>query len=416
MPCLRLALLVVAALLSAAAPAAADVVDDNVSIVSRQSGDAVLFARAADGALHMRQGIDGTWVSLGVPITSGPSATVRPDGSIEVYARGPDSRLGHVTVRGSSASPWKALPELGTVSSGPAAGVRRGTDELDLSARGDDGNLYVCSRSGNGPFAMPCTRFGAIVGAPATASRRPDFLDVYVRGTDDNLYAYYRENRSTAWQGPLSIDQRITAAPGLFTFPSNSSLSIFVRNAGRGFSQRFFADPGGGFDTWREIDPRPIDSAVAGVDAQTATYAVARSGSDVLVKTFQGAWGPWRSIGPVAPPPAPQPPAPAPAPVGGGQVSFEAGLSCTPRGGKVRVSIDVRKRGDRRKPRVTRVVFFYKRGKRARVVRSDRKAPYARELPVALRPGTYRVYARIEYKRGRKKGRKTVSRRFAVCA
>lgn len=64
-----------------------------------------------------------------------------------------------------------------------------------------------------------------------------------------------------------------------------------------------------------------------------------------------------------------------------------------------------------------RVVFHYRKGK-GRVARTDRRAPYVRQLPVELDPGTYRVYATIYYKRPgkRKLGIKRVSRRFAVCA
>jgi len=289
MPRLSVALLAAIALLGSTAYAQADVVDDNVSIVSRQAGDAVLFARAADGDLHMRQGIDGTWVSLGVPVSSGPSATVRPDGSIEVYARGPDSRLGFVKIRGTAASGWNALPELGTVSSGPAAGGRRGSDELNLFARGDDGVLTGCRRRGNQPFAMPCTRFGAIVGAPATASRRDTFLHLAARGTDDNLYTYQQDG-DAAWRGPEDFKQPITAAPAMITDPNDTTLLFFVRNGNRGFSTRFYSEASG-LGEWRQVDPRPLDSAVSGVDAGNALYAVARSGDDVLVKPFEGAWG-----------------------------------------------------------------------------------------------------------------------------
>lgn len=119
------------------------------------------------------------------------------------------------------------------------------------------------------------------------------------------------------------------------------------------------------------------------------------------------------------PTPRPPAPAPAPSPVGGGEVEFETGLSCTPRGQRMKVSIVVRKRKGQTKPRVTRVVFYYRKGtgkRRRAVARTDRKAPYRRTLPVDLEPGTHRVYARIHYKRGRKAGKKTISRRFSVCA
>jgi hypothetical protein len=66
-------------------------------------------------------------------------------------------------------------------------------------------------------------------------------------------------------------------------------------------------------------------------------------------------------------------------------------------------------------------VFFYRRivgGKRRVVARTDRHAPYRRSLPIRVKPGKHRVYARVFYKRpgGTRVRHKTVSRRFIVCA
>jgi hypothetical protein len=65
------------------------------------------------------------------------------------------------------------------------------------------------------------------------------------------------------------------------------------------------------------------------------------------------------------------------------------------------------------------VVFFYRKAHSKQVVaRSDRHAPYGRTLPIHLAPGRHLVHARVYYKRpGHSKlARKTVSRRFTVCA
>ncbi len=125
-----------------------------------------------------------------------------------------------------------------------------------------------------------------------------------------------------------------------------------------------------------------------------------------------------------APTPAPAPPPAPPAPPApGGSVGIDVGLGCTPRGERMPVSLEVHKRPGRAKPRVRRVLFFYRtpkgpNGRRGIVARSDRQAPYRRRLRVTLAAGTHRVYARVYFKRpGRSKtARKTVSRRFAVCS
>ena len=120
------------------------------------------------------------------------------------------------------------------------------------------------------------------------------------------------------------------------------------------------------------------------------------------------------------PPPTPTPtPAPPPPPQTG-VVQLGVGLGCTPRGKRMMVSLTVHKRKGRAKPRVKRVVFYYRKkssGKRV-VARTDRSRPYRRTLPIQLAPGPHHVYARAYYKRpgSSKLRRKTVVRRFTVCA
>jgi hypothetical protein len=116
------------------------------------------------------------------------------------------------------------------------------------------------------------------------------------------------------------------------------------------------------------------------------------------------------------PAPTPPPPPPPPPPSSNG-VALGVGLDCAPRGRRMPVSLTVRKRKGRAKPRVNRVVFYYR--KKGRVVaRSDRRRPYKRTLRIHLAPGPHHVYARVYYRRpGSKKLRKeTVKRRFTVCA
>jgi len=114
------------------------------------------------------------------------------------------------------------------------------------------------------------------------------------------------------------------------------------------------------------------------------------------------------------PQPAPTPPPPVPAP--DGEVEIETGVRCTPPGGRLRVSINVRKPKGKAKARVSKIIFFTK-GK-GRAVRSDRKAPFVVRIKINRPAGSAgRVYARVYYKRSArgKLHRKTVSRRYTVC-
>jgi hypothetical protein len=122
---------------------------------------------------------------------------------------------------------------------------------------------------------------------------------------------------------------------------------------------------------------------------------------------------------PTPTPPTPTPtPAPPPPPPSSGGVTVGVGLGCVRNGKRMRVTLKVHKQPGKAKPRVKRVVFFYRRHKRS-IVRADKSAPYRRRLPISgLTPGKHLTYARVYYKRpGSSKLRKrTVRRHFTVCA
>ena len=95
-------------------------------------------------------------------------------------------------------------------------------------------------------------------------------------------------------------------------------------------------------------------------------------------------------------------------------MKLSAGIRCTPPGGRLRVSLRVRRRPGRAAPRVRRVVFFTRGGPR----RIDRRRPYVVRLRVNRPAGARgRVYARVAYQRkgSRQLRHKTVSRRFVMC-
>jgi hypothetical protein len=118
-----------------------------------------------------------------------------------------------------------------------------------------------------------------------------------------------------------------------------------------------------------------------------------------------------QGLKPLPPPPPPPPPT---APVGDGRVRLNAGDHCTPPGGRLHVSLKVRKRKGHKRPHVVKVVFFVRHGPR----KVDRKKPYEVRLLLRRPAGQKgRVYARVYFKRtGTKKLRhKTVARRFVMC-
>jgi hypothetical protein len=101
-------------------------------------------------------------------------------------------------------------------------------------------------------------------------------------------------------------------------------------------------------------------------------------------------------------------------PIRDGRVTINAGDRCTPPGGRVHVTLKIRKRKGHKKPRIVKIVFFIRHGPR----KVDRKKPYSARLRPRTKAGKKgRVYARVLYKRSgsKKVRRKTVSRRYVMC-
>jgi hypothetical protein len=90
----RAALVLIAATLCCAAPARADVYDDNPAASSRGPGDLLVAARGADGAIyerHLAEGAWTSWASLGGVATSGPAVAAYGD-QFHVFVTGTDER------------------------------------------------------------------------------------------------------------------------------------------------------------------------------------------------------------------------------------------------------------------------------------------------------------------------------------
>jgi hypothetical protein len=404
----RLVVAIFAAALLGAAPAAADVYDDNPAAASRGPGDMVVVARGADGAIYERHLAGGAWTpwaSLGGQATSGPAAAAYGD-AIHVFVLGPDSAVWQNVLRGGSWSGWISLGGFGT--SAPAATARRGANYLDLDVRGSDNSIHHRSFVPGSGWSPWSSIGGNLTSAPALNSQDPGVLNVWARGTDGQLYQ--RAWTGTAWREWEALGGVLIGAPTVLSREQNH-VDVFVRGTDRALHQRWWHG-GMGWSAWGRVDPAPIDSS-PGAASDEAGHLVlfARRGGGIAVKEWRGAtgWTQWADWGPVAPPPPPPPPPPD------GNVELITGLRCTPPGGRLRVSLRIRRRQGRPAPRVRRVVFFVKRGPR----RVDRRRPWVRRLVLNRPPGTQgRVFARAFFTRkgSKKLRRKTVSKRFVMCS
>jgi len=400
-----------AAALLGAAPARADVYDDNPAAASRGPGDMVVVARGADGAIYERHLAGGSWTpwsSIGAQAMSGPAAAAYGD-TIQVFALGADAAVWQNVLRAGSWSGWISLGGGGT--SAPAAISRRDTSILDLAVRGTDNAIHLRSFQPGSGWSGWGSLGGNLTSAPSLNSQDPGVLNVWSRGIDGQLFQ--RAWNGNAWRDWEPLGGGLMGAPAALSRVANH-VDMFVRGTDRALHQRYWHG-GTGWSAWFGVDPAPIDSAPAAAsDSGDHVVLFARRGGGIAVKEWRAGsgWTEWADWGPVAPPPPPPPPAP---PRPEGNVELTTGLRCTPPGGRLRVSLKVRKRAGRPAPRVRRVVFFVKRGPR----KVDRRRPWVRRLVLNRPAGSRgRVYARAFFTRkgSKKLRRKTVSKRFVMCS
>jgi hypothetical protein len=396
------AAIALAALALGCAPAArADVLDDNPAAGSRGPGDVYVAARGNDGQIYERHWT-GTefspWASIGGQATSGPA--VAPYGNaINVFVRGADDELWQNFLVNGQWSGWQPLG--GGLSSAPSATARRGTPYFDVVVRGTDNQIYHRWYAPSTGWAGWDALGGSWTSAPAINSQTDGILNVFVRGPDGAVWQKsWTGSQYTDW---VSLGGQIIGAPvAITTVPG--TVDLFVRWVDRALYQKHWS--GSAWTDWTLVDPAQMDSTPAAVsDSAGAVDVFAFAGGGVFTKFWRGGWGPWTAMGPVVPP---APPAPD------GELRLNAGIRCTPPGGKLKVNIKIRTRKGHRAPLVKRVRFFVKHGPH----RTDHKRPFVVRLQLNRRAGSRgRVYAKVYFKRSKhgKLRHKTVSRRFVMC-
>ncbi|HYI20959.1 MAG TPA: VCBS repeat-containing protein [Solirubrobacteraceae bacterium] len=383
-------------------------------------------------------------VTAGVPTASadwsgdatGDLLAVGSDGALLLY-RG-DGAGGVVQDPGRQiGSGWGAFTAL-------LATEFSGDGRPDLLARRSDGGLIMYRGNARSGFV---TGTGEVVGSgwqdftallapgdfsgdgkPDLLARRPDGALLLYRGDGDSGFTGGGVGIGSGWQ-----DFTALLAPGDFSGDAKADV-LARRSDGALLMYR-----GNGTGGWVTGSAEPIGSGWQGFTALAAGGDFSGDGNpDILARRSDGALmlyrgngtggfaGPgvvidsgWQSlsfltlVGEGRPPP-PSPPAPPSAPLPDGRVQLNAGVRCTPPGGRLRVSLRVRKRRGHPRPKVVRVVFFVRGGPR----RVDRRKPYAVRLRLRRPAGSKgRVYARVFFRRPgtRKLRHKTVARRFVMC-
>ncbi|HSJ57839.1 MAG TPA: hypothetical protein VLC95_11700, partial [Anaerolineae bacterium] len=153
--------------------------------------------------------------SLGRPpdvgLTLDPAAA-RWGTRTDVFARGTDNAVWHISREGSTWGAWESL--RGFTTSSPAA-VWQSVDRLDLVARGHDDALW--HRTYSGHAWQPWHRVsGDLASAPAIMSEGPGSLDVFALDEAGRvLHLPYADN----WGSWESLGGALASAPAAALFP-----------------------------------------------------------------------------------------------------------------------------------------------------------------------------------------------------
>lgn len=307
----RIAAVVAAAVVGGALPASpveAAVVDDNLAATTGGFGGARVFARGDSGTLVANRWNGSGWTGWsdfgGMQLTSGPSASTRPaDGTIDVFAKGPDDAIWHRYLTAGVWSDWGSIG--GITSSAPASTSRMSTGELDVIVKGGDNGLYHKYWTPTGGWSGWGSLGGLFIYAPAVISHEPGKLDVFGIGTDHQLYQKHWNGSS--WSGWIGLGGYLTSAPTVESQQSGK-VDVFARDANGNIAQRSWN--GTAWSAWVTIPTIATSGPTAFSEGPGRVVLFVRGGAQTYVnQLLPGSWTGWvpfgATAGPVGIPPEP---------------------------------------------------------------------------------------------------------------
>ena len=363
---LRPALATILAALALAAPAAADWSGDGPAdvLAVHPDGRLLLYRGTGAGAFQPSggQGIGSGWGGFDALLTGDWSGDGKPD----ILARtASDGRLLMYRGNGSGGFATGAAEQIGS-GWGPFTALLLprdwdGDGKPDILARDGDGRLLMYRGNGAGGFITGrAEQIGAGWG-PFTALLAPgdwsgDGTPTSSPARADGALLLYRGDGQGGFARPR---------------PDRLGLAVVHRADGRRRLQR----------RRQAGHPRPRRGRAAADVPRRRRRRLRHRRRRAGRLGLAVARRPDAELGPARPATTASPAAARAAPARR-QRELQAGIRCTPPGGRLKVNLKVRKRSGRKAPRVRRVVFFIRGGAR----KTDRKRPYVVKLRVR-RPG-----------------------------
>ncbi|MDB4876397.1 MAG: hypothetical protein JWM41_2843 [Gemmatimonadetes bacterium] len=263
-----------------------------------------VFVKGTDNALWHREraGADATsswsvWESLAGTLLSGPSASVRPDNTIDVFVRGASNHLAHRWLTGSAWSAWEDLG--GNIDSDPTS-VSWGPNRVDVFARNavDKTLGHNFWPTSTGRWSGWESLGGVLAGGPAVASWAPNRLDVFMAG--GGSYMYTKAWLGTAWSEYAQVGCCIVGTPTAYASAGNSLYVSALGTDNRLFGQSY---SNGGWSGWQyELSPWHAASSPAlayNSQRHTPELIAMVAGGNMLMRLAAdnaGNWGLWQPL------------------------------------------------------------------------------------------------------------------------
>ena len=183
--------------------------NDPVAVASGLDKVDVFAVRANDHQM-MWYTNQKTWISLGGLFTSQPAVVSRHQGLIDVFARGQDGRLWHLSIKDNRiVRDWESTGEY-FITSAPSA-VATSSDQIDIAARGKDNNLLHLKLTGGG---STWEDWGGLISSEPIiiSSGSEKQLDAFARGMDFSLWHIARGKRVSDWSSLGGVILRTPSA------------------------------------------------------------------------------------------------------------------------------------------------------------------------------------------------------------
>lgn len=230
-------------------------------IVARNlDGRLDVFLRASDGVIYHRwqQGAGGAltadWTSIGGSFPNDPVSAQNLDGRLELFALGSNSHLFELAQSAANGSWWTSWADLGPPPPGSAGGqpvVSRNLDGcLEVFLRGGDGHLHHLSQQS--PGAAFTTQWAPLAGTwaqdPVPAQDQDGRLELFAFGVHGDLHVLAQTAANGNWW-TSTADFGPPPAAGAIGRPviarnADGRLEVFIRGADGKLYHRWQQAPG----------------------------------------------------------------------------------------------------------------------------------------------------------------------------